>query len=609
MNKAILFFALAFAFLLHAGVLFLVKDMPIDYEFLNTKPLWENQHLTTVEKDQTHSRREEIERKNEELAQIFKEIQKVPEEINTLKYDENNLKSEFFGSSTDIKDEISLNEIEQRKIEEKMSQEDFSEGILNGRNQLVADPSEKMGALWIHEKVDILFPNQEKLTEELVKATEMSQGSIETKPTENLNDLSSLQAGMDEQGSLLGTSFQNRSGLLDQGLTESSMSTMGILTLIPEEGLSAKIKQDNLPGLQSDALRGFSSNTIGSLASSDDFNLVIEYAPRIQGEGYNFKLELVPKPGIKFKRITQNYFFVIDRSFSIRQQRYSLTKQAVSKALSFLQPGDTFNILLFDDQVTSFSPKNLPWNKENVEKARTFLSQPHPGGFFASTDLYSSLDKIVPSAVVDNEVNTALLLSDGDTYLTKEKQRETIANWTRKNSGKVSLYSLASGKGNNLVLLDLLSVFNKGILTYTLKDKDIENALLKLLSMIRTPIGKEIKVSTVAKGSGAEIEILPPNSFLPNLYESTPYIVYGTINKLEDFHVFFQGKYYDKFLDIKQPVSFAKAKGTESLQLEKKLALQQAYKQYELYLSDGDIGHLNKAKNLLQAYQLPVALQ
>ena len=80
--------------------------------------------------------------------------------------------------------------------------------------------------------------------------------------------------------------------------------------------------------------------------------------------------------------------------------------------------------MIFDDKVVKYSHKNIVWNPKNVSLAKQFLNNQKHGGFFATTDLYSSLDKIVPDAVQEDEVNTAILLSDGDTYITSKSSEK-----------------------------------------------------------------------------------------------------------------------------------------------------------------------------------------
>lgn len=347
----------------------------------------------------------------------------------------------------------------------------------------------------------------------------------------------------------------------------------------------------------------------GTIASSNDFQLAIEYAPRQNGQGYLFKLTLTPKPDVIFRRIAHNVFFLIDRSSSISRVRYDSAKLAVRDALSLLHPGDRFNILVFDDHVVALSPKALPVYEETLAYADQFLHQQPHGGLFAATELYASLGDIIPEAVAPQEVNTAILLSDGETPLSLERQRQTIASWTAHNAGKVALFSVAVGSGNNLPLLDLLTTCNRGYLCYFKRDSDNRQALLRLFSTIRTPIGKDIVATPVVTEQDKQVTLYPPANRQPHLYRETPYVVYGSSNDLRSFYLFLQGRYYDKWLDIKQLVSFQKGVRVPLKELEGPVAREQAFNRYENYLQDGNPQHLAEVKALMQPHGIPTAFQ
>ncbi len=415
---------------------------------------------------------------------------------------------------------------------------------------------------------------EDQLVTEVLHAAEAAYGKIEALPEKIPLAEMSVQVGKSEGSFQASQGLVNRSGLLE---------------------------------VKSGKRTNWKEVTLGAIASSANFILNVEYAARKNHSGYLFKLELSPKPGVHFRRIAHNVFFLIDRSHSIRSQRFELTKKAVSYALNMLQDGDTFNILFFDDAISRLAPENLVWNPQNVALAKEYLANQRFGGIWAATDLYSSLDTIIPKAVGEHEVNTAILLSDGDTFLNLEKQRTHIGRWTRENAGKVALYSVAAGKGNNLALLDLLSFFNKGKLQYSDSIGGMGASLLHLMQAIRHPIGKNIKMTAIASNPNVVITLFPGRPFLPNLYENGSYVVYGVIDKLDDFHIFFQGKYYDKEFDIKQKVTFELAQHVDVLELEKQLAQQKAYESYYLFLRDGKQSYLTQARELLRPFQLPEA--
>ena len=78
---------------------------------------------------------------------------------------------------------------------------------------------------------------------------------------------------------------------------------------------------------------------------------------------------------------------------------------------------------------------------------------------------------------------------------------------------------------------------------------------------------------------------------------------------LKDFTLFLQGKYYDKWLDIKQVVAVDKAKFVPFSELEKSWTTYKAYDLYDDFLNDGKSSHIAQIKQLLSPWQIPVAFQ
>lgn len=343
---------------------------------------------------------------------------------------------------------------------------------------------------------------------------------------------------------------------------------------------------------------------------SSDFIVQVEYSPTSKGEGFLFKMRLLAKPHKKFKRIPQKIFFLIDRSHSISPKNFLAAKQAVLKAIQLIHPEDEFNILLFDRKVCKLSKECLAKSIHNIELAHDFLEHQKHGGFFASTDLYTSLDKIIPPNEDPKVIHTAILLSDGDTFIPKEKQRKTLYEWTLKNHGKTSLFSLAIGKRKNIALLDLLSTFNKGSLKSVHTPEDISKQLCEIVASLNSPIAKNLVVTLYTHQiQPKEVHLHPKPSRLPDLYEHLEYVLYGSMSEHCDFTVFFQGESPQGPIDIKKSVSLKEALLSEQYCLKKNLLLQEAYHAYEKYLKSSDEKHLTQVKELLSPLKLPVAFE
>jgi hypothetical protein len=348
-------------------------------------------------------------------------------------------------------------------------------------------------------------------------------------------------------------------------------------------------------------------DTFGTLAGSEHFDIQVEYAPKKFRPGYVFKVTFLPRSDVQFKRIRQNFFFLLDRSNSITRGRYLLNKRAVANALNFLKPGDCFNILVFDDHVVRFRPDVVEWSEETLAETRAFLESQNHGGYFAATELYASLGKIIPQDVAEDEINSAILLSDGDTYLSQEKQRLTIGRWTAQNKGKVSLYSVASGTGNNLPLLELLSSFNKGALIYAQDHQGVGDRLAYLMRTLQHPIGKQMVATAVSEDKSMTILLQPKQGRIPDLYQHRPFVIFGSTNKLSDFVLFLQGRYYEHRFDIKKRISFEKGK-LDTYSVERGWTQLVVQEFYERYFEEGNLAHLEAAKQLLLPLNLPTPL-
>ncbi len=345
------------------------------------------------------------------------------------------------------------------------------------------------------------------------------------------------------------------------------------------------------------SLSGYGIPEFSSIEWNDAFDVEIKTLAREEG-GYLFSLTFVPKIDLAQHRLKQNYYFLLDRSNSIEKHRYQSFKRAVTRAIASLREGDHFNVIIFDSKIARLSETLLPYSKKNQRLAEEFLErQPH-GHYGAPIDLYSSLGKIIPFQVDEEEAHTAILISDGESSLKLDKQRSLINAWLQANRGKVTLYTAAVGQDNNLSSLNLLGTISRGSLLYSDTHTGFPRKLAKLVLTLRSPVAKEMAISLLPTDPTARLQIYPSSSRLPYLFSDHPYILYGTADKLSDFTLILEGKNKGQLLSIKKEISFAKAKPGNRL-LSKEWTTQQAYVFYEQYLQEGKPALLEEAKKLL----------
>lgn len=396
---------------------------------------------------------------------------------------------------------------------------------------------------------------------------------------------------------------------LEQASVELPLSQQTLPSLHVEETPALKLCFPEPPtaSQEQDSLLTTFNASEAAIASSEHFDIQVEYAAKRSRPGYVFKVTLQPRPEATFKAIRQNYFFLLDRSNSMPRGRYFLNKKAVCEAIALLHEGDRFNILIFDNHVVRFHDRAVDWSENSVEQVKAFLEGQGHGGYFAATDLYASLGKIIPQDLAEDEINTAILLSDGDTYLSPEKQRLMIGQWTTQNKGKVALYAVTSGEGNNDALLELLTSFNKGTVVHAQSHFNVSDCLANLVRTIQKPIGRQITVTAAVQDKASTVILQPKPARIPDLYQDRPFVLYGSTNRLSDFILFVQGHYYDQCFDISKKIVFNKATPAPPA-VERDWTQLIAQEFYERYFEHGDTSYLESARQLLAPLNLPIPL-
>ena len=253
-------------------------------------------------------------------------------------------------------------------------------------------------------------------------------------------------------------------------------------------------------------------------------------------------------------------------------------KNAIYKALDELDCDDTFNIIAFDHKIDKLSPSPLSYSTEAVKEAKAFLDKIELGSFFFTANLFKPLFLTLPSIVKEDELHTAILLTDGELFNKKGALESLLNDWTNQNYGKVSLFGLGIGNDPHLSSLNAATIFNRGAMTYSPTKGSIKRKLLKLMKTIAHPIVKNLSYQAICKNPSKKIKLYPKQSQTPHLYLNEPYVILGTAENLDDFILFVQGRSKDQWIHIKKKISFIHARKGEA-SLKTSWALQRAYEQ------------------------------
>ena len=344
-----------------------------------------------------------------------------------------------------------------------------------------------------------------------------------------------------------------------------------------------------------------------TISYNNEFNASVYYSKRDDGKGYLFSIKMKPGENLNFASPIQHYIFVRDGSSSIKKHRFGVFKEGVGRALSYLNEGDSFNIIVADTDLTSFSKTPASWSKESVSRAKHFLIDRNYRGFFINYDAFDLLSNVSNYFAPDKE-NVVVLITDGHSFKSIQHHKDDFKKLVKESKGKFSVFTATASQGNNLSMLDLLSTFNNGELMYSKTNASFSRQLAVLVKHIESFVAKDIHVNVTSSSQKTGIEFYPNEKTLPSLYADRPYIIYGSIDELKGFDLMLQGRCGDQWINIKQTISFKQAqKATHSIK--KGIALQKAYVCYDYFLKNNDPFFLSEAQNILELHNVPTAVR
>ena len=339
------------------------------------------------------------------------------------------------------------------------------------------------------------------------------------------------------------------------------------------------------------------SQSILSLKWSNDFTVVPTFFP--DEDGYVFSLTVTPNQALETQRIKQNIYFLIDVSSDIEKHKIGVFKKSVLKALASLQSGDSFNIFLLDKTIVKLSPQSIPFSFKNLQLAEEFLEKKQEKALFSSFDLFKGLSETLDSIKEDDEVHTAVLLTNGKLTSNFTTQQKALQSLLEKNSEKISLFAAAVGQNNNLVNLDMLSSLFGGKLLYSDTNASFPRKLGAFVKNMQSPLAKNISISIEPSDSKADLTIFPSSFQIPNLYSKEPFIIMGRVDRLCSLQMTLEGKNEESLVLLNKEINFEDAIESSNA-LKKEWSIRQTSSLYEKFLKDSKSEHLKEAKEILK---------
>lgn len=256
--------------------------------------------------------------------------------------------------------------------------------------------------------------------------------------------------------------------------------------------------------------------------------------PKIEA-GY-FRVDITTQRSLsKLKTMPKDVIFLIDTSSSISDKWVKEIAKGVGSSLVSLNEGDRFNVVLFNDKVSLLSDAGpIDANKDNAAAAKDFLKNAEAVGY---TDVNAAMRGLLIRDVKPGRVYDLVLISDGQPNRGVVNTRDLINLITQDNDLVAGIYCVGVGRKQNRELLNFLAYRNKGYSEYADDPEDASVTIQKLLSKLRFPIIKDVRLDVAGLDSSS---LFPAD--LPDIHQNQTIQVYGRFTEPGPFTMRLTGR-------------------------------------------------------------------
>ncbi len=275
--------------------------------------------------------------------------------------------------------------------------------------------------------------------------------------------------------------------------------------------------------------------------SDDNFGITLLTHRADKNEDGYFMLLVSPKYEVKQTEIVEkDFIFVLDRSGSMARRKVEQAKAALRYCVQNLNDGDRFNLILFNEDITSLADKlnrGVEWFggerwpdstilsdklidvKNGREKAFAFIDGIEGRGM---TNINEALRVALAENPDPNRPRIIVFLTDGCPTVGVTNAAQILENVAKANRNLSRIFVFGVGYDINDHLLDKMAADNGGTRNYVTPNEDIEDAVSSLFRKMNEPVLVDIGIKF---GEIITKELTPKN--LPDLFREEQLTVLG----------------------------------------------------------------------------------
>ena len=275
--------------------------------------------------------------------------------------------------------------------------------------------------------------------------------------------------------------------------------------------------------------------------SDDHFGITLLMHRANEKEDGYFQLLVSPKYKVKQTEIVEkNFIYVLDHSGSMAGRKVAQAKEALRYCVQNLNDGDRFNLILFNEDITSLADRlsrGKEWFggecwpdstvlsdklidvKNGREKAFAFIDGIEGRGM---TNINDALRTALAEKSDPNRPRIIVFLTDGCPTVGVTNAAQILENVAKANKNLSRIFVFGVGYDVNDHLLDKMAADNGGTRNYVTPNEDIEDAVSSLFRKMNEPVLVDVGINF---GQIITKELTPKN--LPDLFREDQLTILG----------------------------------------------------------------------------------
>ncbi len=287
---------------------------------------------------------------------------------------------------------------------------------------------------------------------------------------------------------------------------------------------------------------------------------LLAYPDKSVGGGYFLLLGGLPphQDDAEAPAIKREVTLVIDRSGSMRNEKIEQVKEAALQIIAGLQPGEAFNVILYNNTVQWFSERPVVKTAETEKAVQRYIEGVTATG---GTNIHGALAAALGQSPTAGTLPLVLFLTDGLPTVGQTSEIAIRELVTKANPHNRRVFTFGVGFDVNAPLLERVASESRGRAQFVLPDEDVEAKVGKVFRRLTGPILADAELRLVDPDGGAALgrvrDILPEK--LPDLFEGDRLVLLGQYIGTESITFRLKGNYRGKTRTFKFTFGFDKA--------------------------------------------------